>query len=102
MTWGSSCPQCGHDECSWTAGKMCEGLHKMAIRAAVEAQKDDNEQVRGMLDEFFHACPIADGKIDADQYGMELFHRLSDWTYQRGEFVTRAQTGKDDDAQRTG
>ncbi len=81
--------------------KAAQGIEyyiAIVIRAAVAAEREDNEQVRGMLDEFFHACPIADGKLDADQYGMELFHRLSDWTYQRGEFATRAQTAKDGDA----
>lgn len=28
MTWGSGCPQCGRDDCTWTLGKDCEGQHR--------------------------------------------------------------------------
>ena len=25
MTWGSHCPMCGREDCSWTDGTTCEG-----------------------------------------------------------------------------
>lgn len=25
MTWGSHCPQCGREDCGWSAGDYCEG-----------------------------------------------------------------------------
>ena len=35
MTWGSHCPVCGGEDCRWSVGTDCDGMHRQVLQFGV-------------------------------------------------------------------
>lgn len=51
MTWGTNCPKCGEEKCSWSRGHVCEGSYRRQA-AHIEALEAERDRLREALEVF--------------------------------------------------
>lgn len=72
MTWGSHCPMCGLEDCSWTRDGTCEGRQRLAaqsaadecgaLRTEIERLRKEVSALRDKSSEWFRCAKAAEAE----------------------------------------